>query len=121
MKYVKIKTIKKVPTQPVYHITVDKYHNFFANKLCIHNCDYRGTYKYIFRLLPKWVASREERYDAFSKPILKCNIEYNEFPYRVGDRVGQIYLEKVIDFEFEETRDLSETDRGWGGFGSTGK
>jgi dUTP pyrophosphatase len=42
------------------------------------------------------------------------------FPYKEGDRVAQIYFEKVIQAEFEEVEELSDTERGKGGFGSTG-
>ena len=41
--------------------------------------------------------------------------------YEVGDRVIQICLNKTENIEFEEVDDLSETVRGTGGFGSTGK
>lgn len=44
----------------------------------------------------------------------------NEFPYKVGDRVAQMFLEKVIDYEFEEVEELSESERNTGGFGSSG-
>lgn len=40
--------------------------------------------------------------------------------YKIGDRIAQIELEEVIPFEFKEVAKLSETDRGEGGFGSTG-
>ena len=46
--------------------------------------------------------------------------EYNKFPYKVGDRVAQMFLEKVIDYEFEEVEELSESERNTGGFGSSG-
>jgi dUTP pyrophosphatase len=38
-----------------------------------------------------------------------------------GDRIAQMILKKKINVEFEEVEELSETDRGTGGFGSTGK
>ena len=41
--------------------------------------------------------------------------------YKVGDRCAQLILEKIPEMEFEEVEELSETDRGSGGFGSTGK
>lgn len=41
--------------------------------------------------------------------------------YNVGDRVAQICLGKTENIEFEEVDELSETVRGTGGFGSTGK
>ena len=43
------------------------------------------------------------------------------FPYKALDRFAQCYLEKVIDFEYEEVEELNETERGSGCFGSTGK
>lgn len=43
------------------------------------------------------------------------------FPYSVGERVAQIYFEKVEEIALIESDELSETDRGTGGFGSTGK
>lgn len=46
--------------------------------------------------------------------------QISDFPFSVGDRVGQIYFEEILDVEFEEVDDLDETDRGEGGFGSTG-
>lgn len=45
---------------------------------------------------------------------------YQMFPYKVGDRIGQMFIEKVIDFTFEEVEELEDTKRGAGGFGSSG-
>jgi len=42
-------------------------------------------------------------------------------PYNVGDRICQIYFEKVNQVAFEVVSELSNTERGVGGFGSTGK
>ena len=41
-------------------------------------------------------------------------------PYSIGDRILQMSIENRHDIEFEETNDLSDTERGSGGFGSTG-
>ena len=38
-----------------------------------------------------------------------------------GDRIAQMIIQPVTQFEFKEVNKLSETDRGEGGFGSTGK
>lgn len=40
--------------------------------------------------------------------------------YDVGDRVGQLIILPYPSIEFEEVEELSSTDRGEGGFGSTG-
>jgi dUTP pyrophosphatase len=42
------------------------------------------------------------------------------FNIRKGDRYAQMMIKKVIPIEFEEAEELSKTDRGTGGFGSTG-
>jgi len=41
--------------------------------------------------------------------------------YKVGDRIAQIMIIPHPPIEFKEVDDLSETERGDGGFGSTGK
>jgi dUTP pyrophosphatase len=38
-----------------------------------------------------------------------------------GDRYAQMSLKKIIDFDFEEVDELTGTERGTGGFGSSGK
>ena len=41
--------------------------------------------------------------------------------YDVGDKIGQILIVPYPQITFEEVDELSSTDRGEGGFGSTGK
>lgn len=41
--------------------------------------------------------------------------------YSVGDRIGQIKIGATFPIEFIEVNELSETERGTGGYGSTGK
>jgi len=71
------------------------------NSMGIIDADYRGEWKMI--LTP-----------------LNGDLITNALPYGTGDRVGQIYFEAVTPVEFVEVEDLSETERGTGGFGSTG-
>lgn len=42
-------------------------------------------------------------------------------PYKKGDKIGQLIIMPYPQIEFEEVQELSDTDRGDGGFGSTGK
>ena len=44
----------------------------------------------------------------------------NVVPFQIGDRVAQIYFEAITPVQFVITDKLSNTDRGEGGFGSTG-
>jgi dUTP pyrophosphatase len=73
------------------------------------DADYLGEYQYRLRALP------------IRNNVLGTAFEYPEVPFKVGDRIGQIYLEEVIPIEFEEVEELTETERGNNGFGSTGK
>ncbi len=41
--------------------------------------------------------------------------------YKIGDRIGQVKLEKVLPTKWEYVDQLTTTKRGAGGFGSTGK
>lgn len=41
--------------------------------------------------------------------------------YQVGDRIAQLHYDGTPSLEFEEADELTETDRGEGGYGSTGK
>jgi len=45
----------------------------------------------------------------------------DDAPYKVGDRIGQFVIVQVPQVEVVEVNSLSETDRGTGGFGSSGK
>lgn len=40
--------------------------------------------------------------------------------YMVGERIGQLIILPYPQIEFEEVRELSKTERGVGGYGSTG-
>ena len=64
------------------------------------DADYRGEWMMVFKCLGEMV--------------------HQPLPFGVGDRCGQIYFEQITPFEIEEVEDLSDTERGEGGFGSTG-
>lgn len=44
-----------------------------------------------------------------------------ESTYGVGDKIAQLLIKPAPEFSFEEVEELSETERGDGGFGHTGK
>lgn len=72
-----------------------------GNSMGVIDADYRGEWKAVFRCIGE---PRE-----------------TPLPFAVGDRCAQIYFEKIQEWEMEEVDELSETVRGEGGFGSTGK
>ena len=69
------------------------------NSMGIIDSDYRGEWTIVFT---------------------KIFLQFGFLPYVVGDRIAQIYFEPVHQIEFEEVDDLSSSERGEGGFGSTG-
>lgn len=73
----------------------------FGNSLGIIDSSYRGEWMIIL----KYIGSAGR---------------IAHLPYSVGDRVGQIYFEPVQDVSFLSVERLSQTERGAGGFGSTG-
>jgi dUTP pyrophosphatase len=44
-----------------------------------------------------------------------------DFTVNHGDRIAQLVISPIFTPEVEEVTDLSDTERGAGGFGSTGK
>jgi dUTPase len=72
-----------------------------ANSVGIIDADYRGEMNFFYRIL-----------DA---------IAIEDHAYKVGERCGQLLILKHETLEFEEASELGDTQRGTGGYGSTGK
>ena len=53
--------------------------------------------------------------------VIIYNHGNSDFVVNNGDRIAQMILSPIIKMELEETKNLPETIRGKGGFGSTGK
>jgi len=52
--------------------------------------------------------------------MMKYTLSRYQREYQIGDRVGQLLIIPYPKVEFEEAKELSETSRGTGGYGSTG-
>jgi dUTP pyrophosphatase len=79
---------------------LSKHQWMLGNSMGIIDADYRGEWMVVLSPLK--------------------DLTESALPYGVGDRCAQIYFEPVLDVEFVETDELSDTARGEGGFGSTG-
>ena len=53
--------------------------------------------------------------------VILFNHGNEQFVVKNGDRIAQMVLVPVFKFQFEEVNELTQTNRGSGGFGSTGK
>lgn len=73
-----------------------------ANGVGVIDSDYRGEVCAIFN-------------------ILNEKTWFDKGMFNAGDRVCQIMIRKVEDVELQEVQELTETSRGEGAFGSTGR
>ena len=53
--------------------------------------------------------------------VILINLSQDEFTIKSGDRICQMVIAKHEKAEFVEVNEISETERGAGGFGHTGK
>ena len=53
--------------------------------------------------------------------VILANFGDKDFSVAKGDKIAQLVFAPVVQPEIEETDTIDETDRGVGGFGSTGK
>jgi len=53
--------------------------------------------------------------------VLLCNNGKTEFMVRKGDKIAQLICEKIAYPKLTCVEKLNETERGSGGFGSTGR
>ena len=53
--------------------------------------------------------------------VILANLGAEPFEVRRGERIAQLVPATVLRAEFEEVEDLDSTERGGGGFGSTGR
>ena len=53
--------------------------------------------------------------------VILINLSQEVFEIQPGDRIAQLVFAKVEQAEWTQVNILSETERGAGGFGSTGK
>lgn len=52
--------------------------------------------------------------------VILVNLSNQPYCINPGDRIAQVVVSKVSQVKWDEVRELEETERGSGGFGSTG-
>ncbi|MBR2423846.1 MAG: dUTP diphosphatase [Tidjanibacter sp.] len=53
--------------------------------------------------------------------VILANLSNDDFTINDGERIAQLVVAQHAQVQWEPTEELSDTDRGAGGFGSTGK
>lgn len=98
-----------------------------TNSVGVIDAGFRGevTAKFATR---KWITQPEKIIDRIRYFIkgyysggLNTQAVFNKRNYEIGDRVAQMVILPYPKVEFVEVDELSDTERGTGGYGSTGK
>lgn len=95
-----------------------KYDLLLCNSVGVIDSGYRGEIGIRFKVIPNNEALNEifsEVYDWISLHPISPKI------YEVGDKVAQLVIMPYPQIEPVEVNELNETERGEGGFGSTGQ
>lgn len=95
-----------------------------SNSVGVLDSGYRGEVFFKFKPSAIYVDNEEgldEEGESFDFVSLPNDGYAQDRFYQVGDRVGQIIIIPYPQIEFEEVDKLTDTERGEGGFGHTGK
>ena len=95
-----------------------------SNSVGVLDSGYRG--EVFFKFKPSLIVSNNdygddadtEFFDSIDIPDERFDFEF--LHYKVGERIGQIIILPYPQITFEEVEELSQTERGSGGFGHTG-
>ena len=114
--------------------SVSKTAMVLANHVGVIDSGYRGEIKFRFKdlnldvkeLEPEVFKTLQEDRARKELPLLTGPMENviwvaSEDSYEVGDKIGQLIIIPYPSIELIEAEELSSSDRGTGGFGSTGK
>lgn len=91
--------------------SITKFDLTLSNSIGVIDSGYRG--EVIFKFRPASYFWKQEVKNISSE-------SFNRGTYNIGDRIGQIIILPYPQIEFEEVNELSTTERGTGGFGSSG-
>lgn len=89
-----------------------------SNSVGVIDSGYRGEVSFKFKTDSDMVAFAEQGTESAT---YTRQPHVNRDTYKLGDRIGQIIIMPYPQIEFEEAEELSETERGEGGYGSSGK
>jgi len=89
-----------------------------TNSVGVIDSGYRGEIMATFELSDEVMRTS----DVYPDHVAKTNPDAGEFwnIYNVGDRIAQLVIVPVPVIQYREVAELSETERGEGGHGSTG-
>jgi dUTP pyrophosphatase len=102
--------------------SISKLNITLTNSVGVVDSQYRGTIRARFRVIGDYEAYTGNQ-EMLDKGIFKHYTSKRNFCeeiYKPGDRIAQLIIVPYPTIEFEEVTEASETERGKGGYGSTG-
>lgn len=97
---------------------------YLTNSVGVIDSGYRGEVTFKYKVAHNVSSMIQFLWQKYVRKMDPMNVRVNTLAYnvhKVGDRVGQIIIIPYPQIEFVETDELSETERGDGGYGSTGR
>ncbi|MDA3779284.1 MAG: dUTP diphosphatase [Bacteroidales bacterium] len=85
------------------------------NSVGVVDASYRGEIKFSFHRTEKLPNDIKLENEKSKVTVIETDI------YNIGERCGQIVIMKIPDIEMIEADELSDTDRGTDGYGSSGR
>lgn len=108
--------------------SINKYDLRLTNCVGVIDSGYRGEIKFVFEndsMQPRRELSNAVKkaiWDEQTQDVKEIEAsEYIKKLYSVGDRIGQLIVMPYPEVQVEEVEELSNSDRGKGGFGSSGR
>jgi dUTP pyrophosphatase len=102
--------------------SVSKYNLVLCNSVGLVDESYRGEIRARFKYIAQaedMIISQVCDHKGYSFPLeIKIN---KEKIYKKGDKIAQLVISPTFEAEFVFVENLDETERGSGGFGSSGK
>lgn len=97
---------------------------YLTNSVGVIDSGYRGEVTFKYKVAHNVSSMIQFLWQKYVRKMDPMNVRVNALAYnvhKVGDRIGQIIIIPYPQIEFVETDELSETERGDGGYGSTGR
>lgn len=100
---------------------ITKYGWVLANGVGIIDSDFRNEWQARFRRTPVYSGEKGKLEQNEEVKIWMQHQSHQVFPYKVGERVAQFSIEKVNEMKLNLVSETTDSERGLGGFGSSGK
>ena len=108
--------------------SISKYSLALTNCVGVIDSGYRGEIMFKFKAIPSYIDVPCEQSTPLEDGVFEVYSEATDFHrdditelavYKVGDRVGQMIIMPYPKVQFTEVEELSDSERGAGGYGST--